>query len=197
LQSKKFCPIPSVWVVSQDVPQHVGVRHSQPSRSGGVPLLQSDETPVSHAYWHVVPVHDALVAFVGVHTSPQALQLLVVFKVVHVLPQVVSVQVHEPPLQVGVGCAQGLPFTSVPPAPQVHGTPATLQPTCPGAHDPEHTPETHVVFEQTIPLTHSPPLQVSMLLLMPHVTWVGAHTPEQTPAPMQVWLPQSMTVVPH
>jgi len=171
-------------VVWQDAPQHPGVAHSQPSRSGGVPLLQSD-APALHVYWQVVPVHVSVEAFVEVHASPQAVQLLVVVRVVHVLPHVVCVQVHPPPTQVGVGCAQGAPLTSLPPPPQVQGTPATLQPTWPGAHEPEQTPETQVVLVQVVPFTHAPPLHVWMLLLRPHCTSVGAHTPAHPPL-MQV-----------
>jgi hypothetical protein len=64
-------------VVSQLVPQQAGVAHSQPSVSGATLALQS-ESPVSHEYEHFVPLHVAEAAFVRLHWSPQALQLLVV-----------------------------------------------------------------------------------------------------------------------
>jgi hypothetical protein len=94
--------------------QHVGVAHSQPSVSGAVPALQSD-APTLQVYAHVEPLQLAADAFLSVHTSPQALQLLVVFSKVHVLlPQVVSVQVHEPLTHIGVGCAQVVWFCQAP-----------------------------------------------------------------------------------
>lgn len=55
-------------------------------------------------------------AFVRVHLSPHALQLFVVFSVVHVPLHSVSRQVHEPLLQSGLGCEQGEQFA--PPVPQ-------------------------------------------------------------------------------
>jgi hypothetical protein len=140
------------------------------------------------------------VSFARLQASPQAPQLLVVVRGVQTAlapePQVVSRHVHVPPEQSGVGWAQGVPLTHAPPVPQVCGTPATLQPICPGAHSPVQMPETQVLLVQTIPFTQLPPLHVSTLLFMPHVTSVGAHEPSHTPA-MQVWWPQSMTVVPH
>lgn len=57
--------------------QHEGVAHSQPSVSGGEPALQS-EWFASHVYEQLSPLHAAAVALFGVHTSPHALQLLVV-----------------------------------------------------------------------------------------------------------------------
>jgi hypothetical protein len=64
-----------------------------------------------------VPLQVADDAFVRLHASPQALQLLVVFRVVHVVPpHRVSLQVHAPLVQSGCGCAHGAQFA--PPVPQ-------------------------------------------------------------------------------
>jgi hypothetical protein len=41
VQSKKFWPTPLVWVCWQPPEQQPGVAHSQPSRLGAVPALQS------------------------------------------------------------------------------------------------------------------------------------------------------------
>jgi hypothetical protein len=49
-----------------------------------------------------------------VHTSPHALQSLVVSRAVHVLPQVVCVQVHDPFTQLGVGWAHAVTFCQAP-----------------------------------------------------------------------------------
>jgi hypothetical protein len=82
-------------------------------------LLQS-EAPELQVYEHVVPLHEGAEALVGVHTSPHALQLLVVFRVVQSLPpHRVSLQVHDPLTQLGVGCAQVAWLTQLPVAPQV------------------------------------------------------------------------------
>jgi hypothetical protein len=131
-------------------------------------------------------LQDGALALTGLQTSPQALQLLVVFSVVHVPPHVVSVHTHDPLEQVGLGWAHGAPLTHAPPAPQVWGTPAALQSICPGAHEPEHTPETQVLLEQVIPFTQLPALHVCTLLLLPHCRSVGAHEPVHTPL-MHVW----------
>jgi hypothetical protein len=106
-------------------------------------LLQSD-APVLQTYEHVVPLQVADDAPVRVHTSPHALQLLVVSSVVHVVPpHNVSRHVHAPPAQSGVGCAHGVRSTQAPVAPQVSGVlPAQL--VSPGAHTPTHAPPTHV-----------------------------------------------------
>jgi hypothetical protein len=61
-------------------------------------------------------LHVALDAFVRLHVSPQALQLVVVLRVVHVPLQRVSLHEHAPLLQSGFGCAHGAQFT--PPVPQ-------------------------------------------------------------------------------
>jgi hypothetical protein len=50
---------------------------SQPSVSGGVPLLQSPK-PTLHVYEQVVPLHVGAEALFGVQTLPQPAQLLVV-----------------------------------------------------------------------------------------------------------------------
>jgi len=120
------------------VPQHPGVAHSHPSVSGAVPLLQS-EVPVLHVYEHVVPLQESADAFVGVHTLPHALQLLVVLSSVQVAPHRVSLHVHEPALQSGAGWVQVAWFVHVPIALQVCGV-FPLQFFWPGAHTPEHTP---------------------------------------------------------
>jgi hypothetical protein len=101
-------------VVSHPVPQHAGVAHSQPSVSGAVALLQSEAAgDVLHVYEHVVPLQVADVAFVRLHLSPQALQLLVVSSRVQVAggpEHEVSWQLHEPLWQSGVGCEQAAQF---------------------------------------------------------------------------------------
>ena len=95
--------------------QQSGVAHSQPSVFGAAAVVQL-ESPLctctstsSRCSWRTD-------AFVRLHTSPQALQLLVVIERVHALPaaQVVSVQVHAPFTQLGVGCAQVVTFCQAP-----------------------------------------------------------------------------------
>ncbi len=57
-----------------------------------------------------MPLQLAADALVGLHLSPQALQLLVVLSSVHVAggpEQEVSWQLHAPLWQSGVGCEQG------------------------------------------------------------------------------------------
>ena len=76
-------------------------------------MLQA-EYPGEQVYEHVEPLQLSVVAFAVLQTSPQALQSLVVFRSVHVLPHVVSVHVHEPFMQVGVGCAQAVTFCHAP-----------------------------------------------------------------------------------
>jgi hypothetical protein len=103
-------------VVWHFTPQQAGVAHSQPSVSGAVAALQSEDAdaPVSQVYEHVVPLQLAADAFVRLHLSPQALQFCVVLRRVHVPLHVVSWQVHEPFEQSGVGCAQAVWFCQVP-----------------------------------------------------------------------------------
>jgi hypothetical protein len=55
-------------------------------------------------------LHVADDAFVRLHVSPQALQLVVVLRVVHVPLQRVSLHEHTPLLQSGFGCAHGAQF---------------------------------------------------------------------------------------
>ncbi len=175
------------------MPQHAGavleVAHSQPSVSGAVAWLQSMK-PVSQVYEHVVPLQAGLVALVGLQTSPQALQLLVVVSVVQVPPQVVAVQEHAPAVQVGVGWAQAVPAIHSPLLPQVCGT-EPMHSTCPGVH----TPAQPVVVQvwpwvvQLVGALHSPATHVEYSLLV-HVVSVGEHTPVHPPE-MHVWVPQS------
>jgi hypothetical protein len=81
--------------------------------------LQSD-APALHVYEHVVPLQLAAEALVVLHLTPHALQLLVVFKFVHVVPpHSVSRHVHAPFLQSGLGCEQVVPLTQLPVDPQV------------------------------------------------------------------------------
>ena len=54
----------------------------------------------------------------GVHAAPQAVQSFVVSSVVQTLPHVVSVQMHVPLEQVGVGWAH-VPLTQLPVRSQV------------------------------------------------------------------------------
>jgi hypothetical protein len=95
---------------------------------------------VLQVYEHAVPLQDSEAAFVVLHTSPHALQLLVVVSVVQVVPHVVAVHVHTPFEQVGVGCAQLLPVTQLPAAPHDCGTPPELHWIWPGAQEPEQVP---------------------------------------------------------
>ena len=130
-------------VVWHELPQQLGVAHAHPPVFAFA-VLQS-ENPGAQVYWQADPEQLTLVAFVGEHTSPNALQLLVVVRSVQVLPQVVSPQVQLPALQSGVGWAHAVPFTQRPVAPQVCGM-FPLQLTWPGAQEPEQTPLTHVWF---------------------------------------------------
>ncbi len=112
--------MPSLCVVWQLVPQHDGVAHSHPSRSGAVFLLQS-ERPVLQVYEQVVPLQLG-VPVVALHALPQAPQLLVVLSSVQVVPpHSVSRQVHEPLEQSGAGCVHVAWFTQLPVAPHVCG----------------------------------------------------------------------------
>ena len=61
-----------------------------------------------------VPLQPTVVAFTPLHTLLHAPQASGVFRVVHVLPQSVSRQVHEPFWQSGLGCAQVASFVHVP-----------------------------------------------------------------------------------
>ena len=139
-----------VW---QPVPQHPPTvpcaeldadGHAQPPVFGAA-ALQSTK-PAPHVYVHAVPLQPTAVAFVPLQALPQAAQFWIVFSVVHVVPpQRVSRQVHEPFLQSGLGCVQVAWFVHVPEALHVCGV-LPLQLVCPGAHEPEHTPATQVVF---------------------------------------------------
>ena len=105
--------------------------------------MSQSEAPALHVYEQVVPVQLAEDAFVAVHTSPQALQFWVVLSSVHVEPQVVSVHVHEPLEQLGVGWAHVARFVHVPVLLHVCGV-LPLQFVWPGAQTPEQTPPAHV-----------------------------------------------------
>jgi hypothetical protein len=159
--------------------------------SGAVAKLQSD-APVLQPYEHFEPLQVAEDAFVRLHTSPQALQSVGVFSSVQVLPHVVSVQVHDPLTQLGVGCAQVVRFCHVPVVLQFWVV-FPLQSVWPGAHTPVHTPFTQVwpLHATSLPYV---PLAVQVSTLLPeHVTWVGAHVPVQTPL-MHVWLVHAAAV---
>lgn len=112
--------------------------------------------PVLQVYEHVVPLQVA-VPCVWLHVSPQALQFVVVLSWVHVPLQLVYEHTHTPLEQVGVGCAQAVPFCQVPEVLQVCGV-LPLQLSCPGAHTPAHEPLTHVwfVLVQLVALPHEP-----------------------------------------
>ena len=62
-----------------------------------------------HVYEQVDPLHDAAEAWVRVHLSPQALQLVVVLSVVQVPLQSTAGawQLHAPLVQSGLGCEHG------------------------------------------------------------------------------------------
>jgi hypothetical protein len=65
----------------------------------------------------------------------------------------------------------------------------------PGAHEPEHTPSTHVWFEHAVPLVQLP-FELHVCGVLPvHCTWFGAHVPVQAPA-THVWLTHA-AAVPH
>jgi len=89
----------------------------QPPRfgAGGGAVEPQLAQPELHAYVQVVPLHVADDAFVRLHASPHALQLLVVFSVVHVPPHRLSLHVHTPLLQSGLGCAHGEQFAPIVP----------------------------------------------------------------------------------
>lgn len=139
-----------------------------------------------------MPLQLSLLAPLAVQALPQALQLLVVFSVVHtVVPlslHVVSRQVHEPLEQSGVGCEQ-VWTCQVPVLLHVSAAVLLAHAVCPGAHTPEHTPPTQVWLTHATGLPQVP-LEVHVSTALPeHVVWPGAQTPEHTP-PMQVWLTQ-------
>jgi hypothetical protein len=171
-------------VVWQPVPQHPGVTHSQPSVSGAVPLLQSDD-PALHVYEQVVPLQDAADAWVRVHWFPQAPQLAVLLSLTQEPLQSVPRQVQLPVWQSGDGCAQTAWLCQVPVALQVCGVLAPLQLVCPGAQTPTQAPLTHVWLVHADVLPHAPPAAHACTPLPEHCVCPGAHTPVQTP-PTQV-----------
>jgi hypothetical protein len=184
-----------MWVVSQLAPQQAGVAHSQPSRSGAVPLLQSD-APALHVYEHAVPLQLSADALVAVHESPHALQLLVVLSSVQVPPHVDSPQVHAPPEQNGVGWAHVVWFVHVP-VPLHVCVVLLLQLVCPGAHTPLQTPAEHVWFVHVAGLPHEP-VAVHVSEALPGTHWVslGPQTPPQEPF-KHVRVAAHATGVPH
>jgi hypothetical protein len=185
LQSLKFWPRPSPWVVWQPVPQQPGVAHSQPSVSGAVAWLQS-EAPALQVYEHDVPLQLAADAFVRVHLSPHALQLLVVFSSVHVVPpHSVSRHVHAPLLQSGLGCVHVVWLTQLPAPPHVCVV-LPLQLVWAGAHTPWHAPDTHVWLVQAAGGPHVPLAVQTSTELPEQVDCPGAHMPVHAP-PMHVW----------
>jgi hypothetical protein len=76
--------------------------------------LQSD-VPALHVYEQVVPLQLADDALAWLHASPHALQLLVVFSVVHVEPHSVSAHLQTPLAQSGLGWAHGAQFAPIVP----------------------------------------------------------------------------------
>ena len=128
----------------------------------------------------------AVDAFVGVQTSPHALQLLVVLSVVHVPPQVVSWQVHAPSEQSGVGCAQAAPSCQLPLALQLCGVLAR-QVAWPGEQTPMQAPLTQVWLVQATAPPHVPPEVHDATPLPEQVVCPGAHIPVHAPL-MHVWL---------
>jgi len=104
----------------------------------------------------VLPLHESADAFVSVHESPHAVQLLVVLSVVQVVPpQSVSLHVHAPLTQNGLGCAHGEPLTQEPVGPHVCGV-LPLQLVSPGEQTPSHAPAAHVWLAQAVGGPHVP-----------------------------------------
>jgi hypothetical protein len=95
-------------------------------------------------------------AFVGVHAVPHALQLLVVSRSVQVPPHSVSLHVHVPALQSGVGWAHVVPLTQVPAAEHVWGV-LPLQRTAADTHTPASPPPASAPVVASVPASVPPP----------------------------------------
>lgn len=153
--------------------------HSHPSVSGAVLELQSDD-PLTHVYEHDDPLQVADCAFVRLHLSPHAPQLFVVSSAVQVPLHNVSLQVHAPLLQSGLGCEQGEQFA--PPVPH-----DVLD--CPeyGTHT---SPLQHPLGQEVASQTHCP---VAVL----H-SWPVGHAAHVAPFDPQDWFdsPDSGSHVP-
>jgi hypothetical protein len=128
-----------------------------------------------------------MLAFTALHLSPHALQLFVVLSSVQVVPpQSVSLHVHAPALQSGVGCAHVAPFTQLPVGPQLCGV-LPLHCTCPGPHSPWHAPITQVWLVHGDVGPQAPVAALQLCTEFPlHCVSAGAQTPWQLPM-MHVW----------
>ena len=113
------------------------------------------EYPEPQVYEQVDPLQLADEAWMRLHLSPHALQLLVVLRPVQVPLHSVSRQVHAPFEQSGVGCAQVAWFCHVPVLLHVRGV-LPLQLVWPGAQTPVHAPATHVWFVHDTGPPHVP-----------------------------------------